>query len=77
MLKKNGFTIPLHPFQILSWVIFAIHTLVPVLLVYPYLNLSSIIIFLFLFYSFHTTVLITAYLATKSNPSISVSTDPI
>ena len=77
MITKNGFTFPLHPFQILSWIIFFIHILIPVLLLYPYISEPRGIVLMILFYLFHAIVLVSAFLATRSIPSIEVKKDPI
>ena len=77
MINKNGFTTPLHPYQIISWIIFFWHTIIPPILISPFLDLQEMIIFLIIFYITHILVINFGYKATKSNPSVAISYDPI
>lgn len=77
MLDKNGFSLPLHPYQILTWVIFAFHTIFPVLTIIPLLNFQKRVGFIVLFYLSNLFVLFFGYKSTKSNPTITQSKDPL
>jgi hypothetical protein len=77
MMKKNGFTSPLHPYQILTWIVFAFHSISPGLLIFPNLDSEKGMIFLVIYYISHASVLITGFLCTLSNPTIQKSREPL
>ncbi|OMJ83641.1 hypothetical protein SteCoe_15366 [Stentor coeruleus] len=77
MLNKNGFTTPFHPYQICSWVILFWHTVIPATLIALFLGLPEKILFLTLFYISHIVVFIFGFKATKSNPTVLISSDPL
>ena len=77
MINKNGFSAPLHPYQIISWIIYFWHTVEPPLLILPYQVQSLKIVFLILFYISHIGVFIYGYKATKSNPTIKITLEPL
>lgn len=77
MLTKTGFSMPLHPYQVLTWVIFCWHSIIPPILIIPSESLGEKIYFLLLFYTTHAIVLVSGFKATKSNPSISMTPQPL
>ncbi|OMJ74695.1 hypothetical protein SteCoe_26339 [Stentor coeruleus] len=77
MLTRNGFSCPLHFLQVFSWFLELWHVFVPIFIASKE-NLSiKSLSFLVLFYISSFSVIISGYLATKSNPSISVKAEPI
>lgn len=77
MLTRNGFSCPLHFLQVFSWFLEFWHILIPIFFASRE-NLSvKNLSFLALFYISSFFVIITGYLATKSNPSIPIKSEPI
>jgi len=72
-ITRNGFTCPLNPAQIASWIVIAFNTIIFYCIQVP-LSPSVIVLFIrhassIIFGTFLIAIAITAYLATKLNPS--------
>ncbi|CAG9328334.1 unnamed protein product [Blepharisma stoltei] len=77
MTKKNGFRRPFHLFQITSWILMILHTVISILCVSLFLSNDLAILFLVLFYTFHISVLIEGYIATSSDPTIAINVEDL
>lgn len=77
MLAKNGFSLPLHPFQIISWLIELWHLLIPMLLATSNFEAPEIISLNILFYVSSFFVIFAGFLCIKSVPSIDIMPEPI
>lgn len=77
MEKINGFSCPLHPWQILSWLWIIWHSTLPGAILPIKTNSPTYLLLPLLFYLIWLFVIIFGFLLTKSNPSQSKSIDPI
>lgn len=73
MLTKNGFSLPLHPYQILSWIIELWHVIVPIFFTARDFHSPGIVCLYILFYLSSIIVILAGFLATKSIPSIDLN----
>lgn len=71
--KTNGFSLPLHPYQIMTWLIVLWHTILPIIAytVLPSLQVSKI--FPIIFYLSQVILIIIGFIVTKSDPSVSLT----
>ncbi|CAG9321250.1 unnamed protein product [Blepharisma stoltei] len=68
-VKRNGFGTPLHPFQIISWVVATFHLFLSSIVIVTMLDITPRIIFGVGFFTSKAFLIILAYKATKSDPT--------